>query len=470
MINQILNDRYQVQQQLARKAGRQTLLARDLETQELVVVKLLSFSSDFEWDDLRLFEREAETLRALSHPCIPRYLDYFELNAHNFKGFALVQSYIEARSLESHLNAGRNFSEAEVKQIAIAILEILIYLHSRQPAVIHRDIKPSNILLGDRSGNSVGQVYLVDFGSVQNLVARENTTMTVVGTYGYMPLEQFGGRAVAASDLYSLGATLIYLVTGTHPEQLPQTDGRIQFEQKANISPAFANWLKWMIQPSLDRRFNSASVALQSLNQNDAALLSLHILAGSKLLLEKNIISFKILLAPKRLNSHLGNIVGLSYFILCLLFFPLFVPSDFFNFFLLRLIFFFVLPLPCYICIFKLIETFIDVGRVRVGRVRVGKVRLRLSQRQIFSTYKIFGFEYNRSWPPKTQDIDQLEYIERAFTRNLLGNRVEVRPRLRIRAGTHKYELVSNDRLTRPKLRRLASELSDWLALPITLE
>lgn len=174
MINQMLGDRYLVQQQLAKKAGRRTLLVRDLETQELVVVKLLSFSSDFEWDEIRLFEREAETLRALSHPCIPTYLDDFELNSQNFKGFALVQSYIEARSLESHLDAGRNFSEAEVKQIAIAILTILIYFHERQPAVIHRDIKPSNILLGDRKGNSVGQVYLVDFGSVQNLVARED--------------------------------------------------------------------------------------------------------------------------------------------------------------------------------------------------------------------------------------------------------------------------------------------------------
>ncbi len=75
MVNEILGERYEIQQQLAKKAGRRTLLARDLFSSELVVVKLLTFSDDFEWDDLKLFEREAQTLKALSNPAIPRYLD-----------------------------------------------------------------------------------------------------------------------------------------------------------------------------------------------------------------------------------------------------------------------------------------------------------------------------------------------------------------------------------------------------------
>src|ERR671932_2480421 len=259
--------RYEVQQRLGKKAGRQTLLARDLNTQELVVIKLLTFSSDISWDDLKLFEREAETLKALSHPAIPRYLDSFELDAPNGKGFAMVQSYIEAPSLEEHLKAGRTFSEGEVKQLVKALLEILAYLHRQKPPVIHRDIKPSNILLTNRSGNSVGQVYLVDFGSVQTLATQEGKTVTVVGTYGYMPPEQFGGRAAPASDLYSLGATLIALFTGAHPADLPQKDMRIQFEQATHLSPGFADWLNRMIEPSLERRFTSAESALQALEQ-----------------------------------------------------------------------------------------------------------------------------------------------------------------------------------------------------------
>ncbi|MGB3534227.1 MAG: protein kinase [Microcoleaceae cyanobacterium] len=85
------------------------------------------------------------------------------------------------------------------------------YLHSHLHPVIHRDIKPSNILLTDRSGNSPGTVYLVDFGSVKTVI--QSGTITIVGTYGYMPTEQFGGKTTPASDLYSLGATLIYLIT-----------------------------------------------------------------------------------------------------------------------------------------------------------------------------------------------------------------------------------------------------------------
>ena len=98
MSQEIFANRYEVQQQLGKKAGRRTLLARDLQTEELVIIKLLNFGSDFEWDSLKLFEREAETLKSLSHPFIPRYLDYFEVNSPNTKGFALIQTYIPAQT------------------------------------------------------------------------------------------------------------------------------------------------------------------------------------------------------------------------------------------------------------------------------------------------------------------------------------------------------------------------------------
>ncbi|MFM9265010.1 serine/threonine-protein kinase [Tychonema sp. BBK16] len=264
---EILADRYQCDRRLGKQAGRQTLLARDLETQQQVVVKLLSFSSDFNWEDLKLFEREVETLKSLSHPAIPQYLDSFEIDTPSRKGFALVQTYIEAKSLQEYLSDGRTFSENEVKQLATALLDILAYLHQRQPPVIHRDIKPSNILLKNRSGNSVGEVYLVDFGAVQTLATQQGKTVTVVGTYGYMPPEQFGGRAVPASDLYGLGATLIALITKQHPADLPQQDLQLEFEQFTQLSPGFTNWLKWMTHPSLDRRPASVQIAKEVLEK-----------------------------------------------------------------------------------------------------------------------------------------------------------------------------------------------------------
>ena len=184
-VNQILRDRYQIQAMLGRKPGRQTFLALDLQNQLPVVIKLLLFSPDFTWEDLKLFEREAEILQALDHPAIPQYLDFFEVEIEFGKGFALVQSYIEARSLQQLTEDGCRFSEVELTAIAKALLDILEYLYRLHPPVIHRDIKPSNVLLKNRSGNSPGEVYLIDFGSVQT--AAHGGTVTVVGTYGYIP-------------------------------------------------------------------------------------------------------------------------------------------------------------------------------------------------------------------------------------------------------------------------------------------
>ncbi len=266
MTEEILQQRYAIQQQLGKKAGRRTLLARDLETQQLVIVKLLTFSSDFAWEDLKLFQREAETLKVLEHPAIPRYIDYFELDS-SHKSYALVQSYVKGKSLEEHMSLQGKFTERQIKNIAQDLLKILIFLHKRQPPVIHRDIKPSNIILADRP-------YLVDFGSVQTLASRAGKTITVVGTYGYMPPEQFGGYASPAADLYSLGATLIALAAGIHPADLPQQDMAIAFKDHVDLSPSLVKWLGKMTETSLERRFSSAETALASLNDHQISIAS----------------------------------------------------------------------------------------------------------------------------------------------------------------------------------------------------
>jgi serine/threonine protein kinase len=209
LIGAIFQDRYRIESLLSRQTGRRTFLATDLQTNDSVAIKLLIFGPDFTWDDLKLFEREAEVLKSLDHPAIPKYLNFFEVELSGGKGFALVQSYIAAPSLQQRIQGGSTFSEEDLITIARSLLEILDYLHSRQPAVIHRDVKPSNILLADRTAHSVGKVYLVDFGSVQTAV--KGGTRTIVGTYGYMPPEQFGGITTPSSDIYALGVTLIYL-------------------------------------------------------------------------------------------------------------------------------------------------------------------------------------------------------------------------------------------------------------------
>ncbi|MGF1490874.1 MAG: hypothetical protein ACFBSC_00130 [Microcoleaceae cyanobacterium] len=99
-------------------------------------------------------------------------------------------------------------------------------------------------------------------------------TFTVVGTYGYTPIEQFGGDTVPASDLYALGTTLIHLLTGIPPAELPQKDFQIQFEEKApyQLEPQFVRWLEKLIKPSVDNRFQSAQQALIALNAGSSLI------------------------------------------------------------------------------------------------------------------------------------------------------------------------------------------------------
>ncbi|MEG4009971.1 serine/threonine-protein kinase [Microcoleus sp. Pol11C1] len=264
----ILQERYQLQQRLGRTAaGHQTWLAVDLESQEQVTLKMLAFSPEMHWEELKLFEREAQVLQALNHPRIPCYRDYFSLEREAGAGlpwFGLVQDYIPGFSLQELLEKGKKFSEKQVRKIATEVLEILIYLHELSPPVLHRDIKPSNLIWGEDQ-----HVYLVDFGAVQAQAAVTGVTFTVVGTSGYAPLEQFWGRAVAPSDLYALGATLIHLLTGMTPADLPQKDSRIQFSDRVSVNPSLVSWIEKMTEIALEKRFSKARDALAALKSGN---------------------------------------------------------------------------------------------------------------------------------------------------------------------------------------------------------
>jgi serine/threonine protein kinase len=446
MSGKILAERYEVQQQLAKQTGRQTLLARDLQTQELVVIKQLFLGSDFEWQDLKLFEREAETLKALSHPAIPRYLEYLEIDEPDSKSFAIVQTYVEGKTLEEHLRSGRTFSESEVKELAKLLLEILIYLQEQNPPVIHRDIKPSNILLHSRSGHSVGQVYLVDFGSVQNQAAKFGGTITVVGTYGYMAPEQFGGRSVPASDLYGLGATLIYLVTGLHPTELSQQDLKIQFaDRAAQLNPNLIDWLEWMTEPSLNKRLSSAEEALRSLKNPrpiDKTPVTLQP-PGSDIKLTKTSEFIEIIIPPQGVGFGLVALLSAAVAANGALWIDRFYRSYSINTsgieLLLRMISVSLLGLVGVMFLFALFR----------------ELRLKIDRQQISYSSHLLGLRYNHFKPAPRQDISYLEIEE-------IGYKVS---EVIIQACNQKYQLGVKQGLSESENEWLAAELSQWLGL-----
>lgn len=289
----ILNKRYLLKQPLGHSGNhRQTWLAIDLKSHQfgflwrweklnnldwlnvaklllfarspkLVTIKLLAFSPQLQWSEFKLFEREAEVLQSLNHPRIPRYHDSFEIDQQQGSGitwFALVQEYLQGLSLAELINKNRIFSESDLKKIAQEILNILIYLHELNPPILHRDIKPSNLILG-----TDGHIYLIDFGAVQANKTVTGVTFTVVGSSGYTPLEQYWGKAVPASDLYGLGATLIHLLTGRSPESLIAQQSGLVLDDQINISRSFKQWLARLSYPIVEKRYQSATEALTAL-------------------------------------------------------------------------------------------------------------------------------------------------------------------------------------------------------------
>lgn len=267
MPGQILGDRYKIEQQLGKKLGRWTLLARDLRSDQPVLLRLLFIDEETTFDELKLFKREIETLQTLAHPAIPNYLEYFEIDLpKDGKALALIQTYLEGISLKRYLQNNPPLSGKATKQLGNSILKILYYLHNHNPPIVHRDINPSNILIANSHENEGFNVHLVDFGSVKSFNSTAGyTDFTIVGTDGYSSPEQIGQRAVKASDLYSLGITLITALTGIEPVNLPRHGLKIDIEQIIRPDFAFANWLKSMTHPALDYRFKTAEEALEKL-------------------------------------------------------------------------------------------------------------------------------------------------------------------------------------------------------------
>ena len=453
-------NRYRIQKQLSHKLGRSTYLAEDAYTDNLVIVKTLQFNDSFQWDDFKLFEREAKTIKNIVHPAIPKYLDYFDIDDANFKGFALVQTYIDAPSLEDIIQEGRKFTETELIELAQKILDILAYLHQQNPPVIHRDIKPSNILINNRSGNSIGDVYLVDFGSVQTVAHKDNGTITIVGSYGYIPLEQFSGETTVVSDLYSLGMTLIYLVTGVHPSELPKVDGKVQFN-KNQIGTQFSQWLEKITYPYPDKRFVSATTAKAALTQKEAS--------GNFLELKPKDTKIKLYRDRDKLeivyqrDFNLNISKGCILFLIFWLFFPLILQIAT-NFLLLSIIITFLLSIIIMLLFFNYRNTFNPHNIVSIEKKRTIKMsnfyksKTNVNWKNTSSFQSINLLAYNPGYI-----FDQ--YLDETG-REIRRGRVIIEPQLSIYAGQVEYA-IKGTQLSQAELWWLGKELSDFLDLEL---
>ena len=259
--NEIIGECYRLATPIDEGAFGTTYEAEDLTNYRRVAIKALSLQHRTDSKVLELFEREANVLASLNHPAIPKYFDYFRAETPTNDRFYLVRELIDGESLADLVKKGWHPNEQEIKRIAIQILECLEYLHGLEPPAIHRDIKPENIIR-----RRDGKVFLVNFGTLQEAYRHTFTDdSTFVGTVGYIPPEQYNSQVKPATDIYALGATLLFLLTHKSPDEFPQNRLKIEFRDWVNLSPELADVLEKMLEPFIEDRFESATEVLEVL-------------------------------------------------------------------------------------------------------------------------------------------------------------------------------------------------------------
>jgi len=237
----VLQQRYRIERLLGGGGMGMVYLARDqrLSDRRCAIKEMIDHFIDlqqrFEANDY--FAREADTLAQLKHAAIPAITDRFDHQNRHY----LVMEYIEGRNLEEELaQRGEPLPEGSVIDIARQLCDVLGYLHALKPPIIYRDVKPSNVML---AGN--GRVVLVDFGIARLFQTQRKGTM--IGTLGFAPPEQYQGLADPRSDIYSLAATLHYVVTGRDPEKFPP----FSFPPVRELRPAVSSSLAGAIDRGL---------------------------------------------------------------------------------------------------------------------------------------------------------------------------------------------------------------------------
>ncbi len=204
-----------------------------------------------------LFEREARILKSLNHPGIPKYYDFFVESDKKY----LAMELVHGQNLEQRIYEKGPVTRQLGIEWMIQSCHILHYLHSLDPPLVHRDVKPANLILRHLDN----RVVLLDFGAVKEIGTPLETR---IGAEGYSAPEQSQGRPCPQSDLYAIGATLIFLLTGEAPLKYYRRKGnRYQFDLASipNITPQLGKVIERTCEPRLGDRYPTARKLSQAL-------------------------------------------------------------------------------------------------------------------------------------------------------------------------------------------------------------
>lgn len=201
-----------------------------------------------------LFQREAALLMKLNDPHIVRVLDHFRSNAREY----LMLEYVRGENLRQVLRQWGSCEEPTALAWAHQIATILQTLHKNDPPIVHRDLTPDNLMLRD------DEIVLIDFGAANECLGA--ATGTLIGKQSYIAPEQFRGKASPSSDLYSLGCTLAFLMTGADPEPLRQS----VIPASEKISAGLSSLIASLTEQDASRRIKTAEELVRTLEALDA--------------------------------------------------------------------------------------------------------------------------------------------------------------------------------------------------------
>jgi len=256
------NGSIKIVRQLA-MGGLSAVYLAQLDNKDLVVIKEAVIPDDaiesVKSKAQEMFEREAQFLMKLSHPGIVRVLDYFVDGGRHY----LMLEHINGQDTRQLVRQNGPQKESTVIQWAIEIANTLKYLHEQEPPIVHRDLTPDNIVLRDD-----GSVMVIDFGAANEFIG--TATGTLVGKQAYIAPEQLRGKTVTQSDLYALGCTLYFYLTGKEPEALSTSDPTTE---RSEVTADMAEVIKTLTQMEPEDRYQTAQQLIPVLKMTAAQAL-----------------------------------------------------------------------------------------------------------------------------------------------------------------------------------------------------
>lgn len=242
--DRLLDGRYKVKMSLS-SGGLSSVYLIQTKHKEYAVLKESVIPEDLKLETKvrELFEREVSLLQKIDHPKIVKVLDCFTEQNRDY----IVLEYLPGSTLREHILQYGPIEESEALSIINQVALIVAYLHNLSPPILHRDISPSNLILKED-----GSIHLVDFGAANQLISK--ATGTLVGKQSFMAPEQFRGKAEPASDIYGIGSTLHFILTGEDPVPLETSHPR---QINKDITPATDKLVSSCTNQSIEYRLNS---------------------------------------------------------------------------------------------------------------------------------------------------------------------------------------------------------------------